>query len=165
VTAVRVFDTPLGRMAVAANGRGVVRVALPGQCKEVAAVAALAASCPPVAAAVRIAGQAEREICEYVAGRRRTFSVPVDLEGLPPFHRTVSEALRRVAYGRTVTYGGLARRVGRPGAARAVGQAMARNPVPLLVPCHRVLAAGGRLGGFGGGPDLKRRLLDLEGAL
>ena len=165
MTAVRIFDTPLGRMALAAGARGVVRVALSGRAKEAAAVADMAGAGPADPAAVRIAEQAEREIREYLAGRRRTFSVPVDLAALPPFHRTVSEALRKVAYGETVTYGGLARRLGRPKAARAVGQAMARNPVPLLVPCHRVLAASGRLGGFGGGPDLKRRLLDLEGAL
>jgi methylated-DNA-[protein]-cysteine S-methyltransferase len=88
----------------------------------------------------------------------------VDLDGLPPFQRKVLLAERRVPYGRTITYGALAAKVGRPRAARAVGQALAHNPVPLVVPCHRVIAAGGGLGGFGGGLALKRRLLALEGA-
>ena len=88
--------------------------------------------------------------------------MPLDLAGLPPFHEKVLAAARRISYGRTATYGELAARAGSPRAARAVGQAMAHNPVPLIIPCHRVLAAGGRLGGYGGGLDLKRRLLGLE---
>ena len=99
---------------------------------------------------------------QYLAGRRRRFTVPVDLSGVPAFQRRVLQALRRVPYGRTITYGQLAARAGRPRAARAVGQAMAHNPVPLIVPCHRVVASGGGLGGFGGGLALKRRLLALE---
>lgn len=109
-----------------------------------------------------MAARAEREIREYLAGRRRRFTVPADLSAATPFHRKVLAALARVPYGRTVTYGQLAARAGRPRAARAVGQAMANNPVPLIFPCHRVVAAGGGLGGFGGGLDLKRRLLALE---
>jgi O-6-methylguanine DNA methyltransferase len=115
-------------------------------------------------AAKKIAARAEREIREYLAGRRRRFTVPLDLSGLSPFHRRVLRAALRIPYGRTVTYSDLARRVGRPAAARAVGQAMARNPVPLVIPCHRVVAAGGGLGGYSGGLALKRRLLALEGA-
>jgi methylated-DNA-[protein]-cysteine S-methyltransferase len=130
-------------------------------------------------AAEAIAARAERQIREYLAGRRRPldhargrpewvegrrFTVPLDLSGLSPFHRRVLQATRRIPYGRTATYRDLARRVGRPRAARAVGQAMARNPVPLVIPCHRVVAAGGGLGGFSGGLDLKRRLLALEDA-
>ena len=162
MAAVRVFDTPLGRMAVAATDRGVARVALPGCREDVAAIAALSQPPSPDAEAEAIARQAERELAEYLAGTRRTFSVPVDLSAAPPFRRTVFEALRAVPFGRTVTYAALARRAGSPRAARAVGQAMAHNPVPLLVPCHRVVASTG-LGGFGGGLDLKRRLLALEG--
>jgi len=161
MTAVRIFDSPLGRMAVAATARGVVRVALPGDAKALDEVASRTVpAADPEAEAM--AGRAERELAEYLAGRRRTFAVRVSLGALSPFRLAVSRALRRVPYGRTVTYGELARRAGRPGAARAVGQAMARNPVPILVPCHRVVAAAG-LGGFGGGAALKRRLLALEG--
>ena len=157
----RIFDTPFGRMAVAATSRGLTRVLLPN---EAAALQASGVAAEPDRAAVALAARAEREILEYLAGRRRKFTVPVDLSAAPPFHAKVLRALARVSYGRTVTYGELAARVGRPRGARAVGQAMARNPVPLVVPCHRVVASGGGLGGYGGGRALKRRLLDLEGA-
>jgi len=157
----RIFDTPFGRMAVAATSRGLTRVLLP---TEAAALQVSGVAPEPDRAAAALAARAEREILEYLAGRRRKFTVPVDLSAAPPFHAKVLRALARVSYGRTVTYGELAARVGRPHGARAVGQAMARNPVPLVIPCHRVVASGGGLGGYGGGLDLKRRLLDLEGA-
>jgi len=98
-------------------------------------------------------------------GRTAPAGLDLDLEGVPPFHRRVYEALRGVPAGATVTYGELAALAGAPGASRAVGQAMAKNPVPILVPCHRVLAAGGAAGGFSaaGGLELKARLLELEG--
>lgn len=107
------------------------------------------------------------ELDDYLAGRRDRFTVPVDLRLAHGFTRAVLEALCDVPPGATVTYGELAALAGRPGAARAVGGAMARNPVPVFVRCHRVLAAGGRLGGFGGGRnalDIKRWLLAREGA-
>jgi methylated-DNA-[protein]-cysteine S-methyltransferase len=105
------------------------------------------------------------ELDEYFAGRRRGFTVPVDLGGVTsPFRRQVLETLHRdVDYGETVSYGELAVMAGRPRAARAVGSAMATNPVPIVVPCHRVLAAAGRIGGYGGGLAMKRSLLAIEG--
>lgn len=112
--------------------------------------------------AEELAQQGLTEVAEYLAGERLQFSVPVDTGELSAFTRQVLEACRRVPYGQTVCYGELAKRVGKPGAARAVGQALGRNPVPLIVPCHRVVASGGELGGFGGGVELKRRLLALE---
>ena len=92
--------------------------------------------------------------------------IPLDLHGVSVFHQRVYEAARRIPLGQTSTYGALADVVGAPGGARAVGQAMGRNPVPLLVPCHRVLAADGGMGGFSapGGVATKRRLLEIEGA-
>jgi len=110
--------------------------------------------------------RAERQIREYLAGRRKAFTVPVDLRGLAPFHAKALAACGRIPYGATVSYGRLAERIGKAGAARAVGQAMASNPVPLVIPCHRVVASDGDLGGFMGGTaglGLKRRLLELEG--
>lgn len=106
-----------------------------------------------------------RELDEYFAGERTRFTVPVDLDGVTaPFRRRVLETLRDdVAFGETVAYGELAVMAGRPGAARAVGSAMATCPVPILIPCHRVLAAGGALGGYGGRLDHKRVLLAIEG--
>jgi methylated-DNA-[protein]-cysteine S-methyltransferase len=102
----------------------------------------------------------------YAAGKRIDFSMlALDLQGVGDFHRQIYEAARRVGWGETVTYGELARRVGSPGAARAVGQAMGRNPIPLIIPCHRVLASGHKIGGFSafGGAVTKTRLLALEG--
>jgi methylated-DNA-[protein]-cysteine S-methyltransferase len=162
----KTIDTPLGRVVIDATARGLSRVVLPGEKSDHASRGETRppGSCPAFASAEAHLVRAEREIREYLAGRRRAFTVPVDLSGLPPFHEKVLRALCRVPYGRTVTYGQLAARVARPRAARAVGQVMARNPVPLVVPCHRVVATGGGLGGFGGGLDLKRRLLAIEGA-
>jgi methylated-DNA-[protein]-cysteine S-methyltransferase len=102
----------------------------------------------------------------YFAGERVDLSgVALDLGGVPAFHSDIYAVLRTLSWGVTATYGELARRVGAPGAARAVGQAMGRNPVPIIVPCHRVLAAGGKIGGFSayGGALTKERLLALEG--
>jgi methylated-DNA-[protein]-cysteine S-methyltransferase len=102
-----------------------------------------------------------RELCEYACGRLREFSFPRATSG-SPFEERVWREVSRIPYGSTVTYGAIAKRLGQPGAARAVGTANGRNPLPLVIPCHRVVAAGGGLGGYGGGLDLKRRLLTLE---
>lgn len=109
-------------------------------------------------------GQVETELREYFAGRRRAFSLACDLTGLTPFTRLVLEALRQIPYGETVSYGELARRVGRPRAARAVGAVMAHNRWPIILPCHRVIGVGGDLVGYSGGRGLesKRWLLDWE---
>lgn len=111
-----------------------------------------------------IAPSLQRRIREYFAGRPVAFDCPVDLRGMTPFQRRVLRACRRIRYGEVTTYGSLARRVGRPRAARAIGAALARNPVPLVVPCHRVIAVGGGLCGFSapGGVDMKRRMLEHE---
>ena len=103
------------------------------------------------------------ELLEYFRGKRRAFDLPLDPRGTP-FQRRVWEALAAVPYGETVTYGALARRAGSPKAVRAVGQANHRNPLPILLPCHRVVGADGSLTGYAGGLELKRFLLDLEGA-
>jgi methylated-DNA-[protein]-cysteine S-methyltransferase len=107
---------------------------------------------------------AGEQLAHYFAGRLRTFRLPIDLSGLPPFTRTVLEVLQAVPFGTTTTYGELAARAGVPGAARAVGRAMAANPLPIIIPCHRVIAAGGQLGGYSGGDGLstKRWLIDFE---
>jgi methylated-DNA-[protein]-cysteine S-methyltransferase len=106
-----------------------------------------------------------RELDEYFGGTRREFDLPVDLSPLPGFQRSVLEELVRVPYGHVDTYGGLARRIGSPRAARAVGGALNRNPVPIVVPCHRIVGASGSLVGYAGGLERKQALLGLEGAL
>jgi methylated-DNA-[protein]-cysteine S-methyltransferase len=105
--------------------------------------------------------QAARELAEYFAGDRRDFDVPVGPPGTP-FQQAVWAELRRVPYGTTTTYGALAARLGSPGAVRAVGSANGRNPVAVLVPCHRVVGSDGNLRGYAGGVERKRALLDLE---
>lgn len=105
-----------------------------------------------------------RELKEYFAGKRREFTVPLDLQGTE-FQKKCWHALLRIPYGATKTYADIARAVGCPQGFRAVGMANHDNPVPIIVPCHRVLASNGTLGGFGGGLDVKRKLLELEGAL
>lgn len=102
----------------------------------------------------------------FFSGRPETFAdIPLDLEGATPFRRTVWEAARRVPWGDTRSYGELARLAGNPRAARAVGQALGANPIPILIPCHRFIAADGGLGGFGAGLDWKRELLQTEGVI
>jgi len=107
--------------------------------------------------------EATTQLREYFAGGRREFDVPVDLSACSAFGRGVLTEIRRIPFGEVASYGEVARRVGRPGAARAVGGALGRNPVPILVPCHRVVGSGRSLGGFTGGLARKRRLLRLEG--
>jgi len=105
--------------------------------------------------------EAVRQLRAYFDGRLRRFDLPLDPRGTP-FQRKVWSALRRIPYNRTTSYGALARRIGRPTAARAVGAANGRNPLPIFIPCHRVVGAGGDLTGFGGGLDTKQYLLRLE---
>lgn len=107
----------------------------------------------------------QRDVAAYYRGERVSFSVKIDLEGFSPFHRLVLEACRKIPYGKTASYGDLARAAGREGAARAAGSAMARNVMPLIVPCHRVLRADGSIGGFSTvrGVAEKRTMLRLEG--
>lgn len=106
---------------------------------------------------------ASRQLAEYFAGERKKFDLPLDLSGVTPFRAEVLRALMRVPYGKTTTYTELARAVDNPKAVRAVGSACATNPLPILIPCHRVLRADGSLGGYRGGTEAKRFLLRLEG--
>lgn len=148
-------STPIGDLTVFA-GEGIVRrVVLPGEM-----------SYGPIDLAVGGRDDAiARQIDEYFSGARTRFDVDVALDDVSgTFRRRVFETLReRVVFGETVSYGELAEMVGSPRAFRAVGSTMANNPVPIFVPCHRVLAAGGRIGGYGGGLVMKRALLALEG--
>jgi len=163
-----VFETTAGHCGIAWSEAGIARFQLPMRDAD-AAGRALARRLPealPAAPTAEVAAAVEA-VRRYFAGEPVDLAeVRVDL-GLPePFHARVYAAVRRLGWGRTTTYGALARELGAgPEAARDVGQAMALNPVPLIVPCHRVLAAGGRLGGFSapGGAEAKRRMLALEG--
>jgi methylated-DNA-[protein]-cysteine S-methyltransferase len=105
--------------------------------------------------------KAAAQISEYLAGERKEFSIPLSMEG-SEFVLKVWKEMAAIPYGEVRTYGELAKAIGRPGAARAVGQACNRNPIPLIIPCHRVVGTGGRLTGYAGGLGLKERLLELE---
>ena len=109
--------------------------------------------------------EARRQLDEYFAGERRRFDLPVDLRLAQEFRAAVMKELAEVPYGQLTTYGTLAAKSGRPRAARAVGTIMNRNPVPIVLPCHRVVGSTGALTGYGGGLDRKRALLELEGSL
>ncbi len=162
--------TPAGRLLVATSERGLCAIELGAIGDEQLSLARLAdfARRRLVGPELRADAGAVREAClqleEYFAGQRRRFELPLDLVG-SPFAKSVWRELQGVPFGETVSYGELARRLGNPGASRAVGRANGANPVPIVVPCHRVLAAGGRLGGFSAGLPMKRRLLALEGVL
>lgn len=110
-------------------------------------------------------GGLKRKLQQYFDGQRVLFDEALDLSGATAFQRRVWLAVRGIPYGETRSYGQIAHQAGSPGAARAIGRAMAANPVPIVVPCHRVIGSDGNLRGFGGGLDLKRRLLEMEGAL
>lgn len=180
--------SPIGTLFLAATGKGLCRVAWHASESEFVAEleaerpqSAPRVNCasleePGAAAADRCPGtcsvsaevssllqEAAGQLGEYFEGRRREFALPLDLSRLRSFQRQVLAALLQVPYGEVVTYGGLAVLSGYPGAARAVGGAMRHNPLPIIIPCHRVLPSSGGLGGFGDRPDLKRRLLELEG--
>lgn len=108
-----------------------------------------------------VLSELKRQLDAYFDGALRDFDLPLAPQGTE-FQRSVWRALREIPYGRTISYGTLAQRVGRPRAARAVGAANGRNPLPIVIPCHRVIGSSGRLTGFGGGLDTKQRLLELE---
>jgi methylated-DNA-[protein]-cysteine S-methyltransferase len=156
-------DTPIGTLTLAATPAGLVRVGFERELDTIAAELASTISPRVVELPARL-DAVRRQLDEYFEGRRHTFDLPVDLRLAGGFRRTVLELLyERVGFGETRSYGELAALAGSPRASRAVGTAMATNPVPIVVPCHRVLRTGGALGGYGGGLDVKRWLLALEG--
>ena len=159
-----VVDSPIGPLLLAATDRGLLRISFdPVPEHHLERLARLAG--PRVLRAPRAVELVRRELDEYFDGGRRAFDLSVDLRGTPPFTAHVLEELARVPYGKTATYGELASRVGRPRAARAIGTVMHNNPIPIVLPCHRIVGASGSLVGYAGGLDIKERLLRLEGVL
>ncbi|HEY2777461.1 MAG TPA: methylated-DNA--[protein]-cysteine S-methyltransferase [Gaiellaceae bacterium] len=153
-----VVASPVGDLHVAATARGLCRISYDGADWEERLARGFG---------VRVLrsplDDVRRELDEYFEGQRREFDLPLDLR-VAPFPADVLRELARVPYGRTDTYGKLAARAGRPKAARAVGTIMNRNPIPIVLPCHRIVGANGDLTGYAGGLAVKRRLLELEGA-
>jgi methylated-DNA-[protein]-cysteine S-methyltransferase len=158
-----VVDTPIGPLRVAVTERGLCRVSFDPEPDREAETLARAYGVR-VLRTSRPLDQARRELEEYFAGDRQAFDLATDLRIEAPFRRAVLDELAQVPYGGTTTYGELARRAGRPRAARAVGVFMNRNPIPIVLPCHRVVGANGTLVGYGGGLERKEALLRLEGA-
>jgi methylated-DNA-[protein]-cysteine S-methyltransferase len=161
------FDTPIGRCGIAWGERGVAAVLLP-EARESETRKRLLGRCPDAreTAPPEAVQSAVRSIVNLLRGEAvDLLDVALDMEGVPAFHRRVYETARKIPPGATLSYGEVAARLGQPGAARAVGQALGRNPFAIVVPCHRVLAAQGRVGGFSanGGIATKLRLLALEG--
>jgi methylated-DNA-[protein]-cysteine S-methyltransferase len=157
-------DSPVGDLLVAATGRGVCRISFDPEPERELEWLARAYGLR-VLRASRPLNEPRRELDEYFEGKRKEFGLQIDLEALPSFQQLVLIELQRVPYGDTATYGGLAERIGRPRAARAVGGALNKNPVPIVVPCHRIVGASGSLVGYAGGLERKEKLLALEGAM
>ncbi len=162
----RIFETCWGYSALAASDRGIVATFLPQQSRR-RAETLVSRQFPESEHSPALLSDVVRVIRTYFEGQSVRFNVRLDLEGVTEFRRRVLEACRRIPRGLTATYADLARVAGSPGAARAAGSAMANNPLPLIVPCHRVVRSDGTLGGFSSseGVRLKQRLLELEGAL
>lgn len=168
---IRIFDTyfsPVGPLSIVACRGAIEEIALAAKQPGTAGVLApppgalpLAGCSSPPAQEAQLLQEAKRQLGEYFAGKRRAFSLPLRLEGTA-FEQAVWQALCQVPYGQVCTYGELARAIGRPRASRAVGMANHRNPISIVVPCHRVVGAGGRLTGYGGGLPVKAFLLQLE---
>lgn len=149
-----ILDSTVGDLLLVAEGDVLVEIGFPPAAAQIA---------PPSDAREggRFLARVARQLTEYFDGSRTTFDVPLAPEGTP-FQQRVWTELARIPYGTTISYGELARRVGNPNASRAVGAANGKNPIPVIVPCHRVIGSSGRLTGFGGGLDAKRTLLELE---
>ncbi|HEV8460439.1 MAG TPA: methylated-DNA--[protein]-cysteine S-methyltransferase [Gaiellaceae bacterium] len=151
------LDSPVGPLFVAATDRGLCRISYfpDGMEEQIARTFGVRVLRSPL-------DDVRRELDEYFDGKRREFDLPLDLR-VAPFYADVLRELAQVPYGHTDTYGALAKRAGKPKAARAVGTVMNRNPIPIVLPCHRIVGANGALTGYAGGLDVKRHLLQLEG--
>jgi methylated-DNA-[protein]-cysteine S-methyltransferase len=163
--AYRTLDTPVGPLLLAATGQGLVRVAYPNQGHDAVLQALADRISPRVLHAPARLDPVARQLDDYFAGRRRRFDLPLDWRLSTGFRSTVLHHLATdVVYGRTASYAALATLAGNPRAVRAVGTACATNPLPVVVPCHRVVRSDGAIGNYAGGVEAKRTLLELEAA-
>ncbi len=162
--AYRTLDTPVGTLLLAATRSGLVRVAYGIEDHDHVLETLATRVSPRILKAPRRLDAAAREIDEYLTGQRRGFDLPLDYSLSAGFRRKVLAHLPGIGYGHTASYAAVAAAVGSPRAVRAVGTACATNPLPVVVPCHRVVRSDGHLGGYRGGPAAKRLLLELEAA-
>jgi methylated-DNA-[protein]-cysteine S-methyltransferase len=158
-------DSPFGTLLLAATRRGLVRVAFPEEEADSVLERLARQVSPRIVEASAPLDPVRGELEEYFAGRRREFRVPLDWMLIRAFGRRVLRVTSEIPYGGVLSYGEVAAEAGSPRGSRAAGNALGSNPIPIVIPCHRVLRAGGALGGYGGGVERKRWLLELEGAL
>lgn len=159
-------DTPVGSASIAATSRGLVSVGLPNRAVEDFLAELADGVSPRIVEAPATLDTARRELEEYFTGERQAFDLPLDWQLVPGgFYRKVLRATSRLPFGITATYSEIAAKAGNPRAHRAAGTALGSNPLPIVVPCHRIVRTGGDPGNYGGGPELKKWLLTLEGAL
>lgn len=158
-------DSPFGQVLLAATERGVVHLNLPAYDPAEFLARISTEVSPAILESPRRLDRARRELEAYFEGKLKRFTVPLDWQLVHGFQERVLRATYAIPYGETLSYGEVAAEAGNPRAFRAAGTALGRNPLPLIVPCHRVLRAGGDPGNYGGGPEMKKALLRLEGAL
>jgi methylated-DNA-[protein]-cysteine S-methyltransferase len=161
-----ILDTPVGATSIAATPRGLISVGLPNRSLDNFLTELATRISPRIVEAPGKLDEARRELDEYFHGAREAFDLPLDWRLVPGgFYRKVLRATSHLPYGATLSYGDIAERAGNRRAHRAAGTALGTNPIPIVVPCHRIVRSAGSPGNYGGGPELKRWLLTLEGAL
>ncbi len=149
-----IVNTPIGAIRLLSNGQALVAIEFPDHYSARVAQPAMD----------EVLASTKQQLQEYFAGKRKTFDLPLAPDGTD-FQRSVWQALAKIPYGELRSYGDIAHQIGKPRAVRAVGAANGRNPLPIVVPCHRVIGSNGKLTGFAGGLPVKQQLLELEGAL
>jgi methylated-DNA-[protein]-cysteine S-methyltransferase len=159
------LDSPFGKLTVAVTERGLVRLAFPEEDLDAVLERLATRISPRIVEALAAPDPIRRELEEYFAGRRRHFDLALDWTLVGPFGRRVLRAASAIPYGGVLSYTQVAAEAGSPRGSRAAGNALGSNPIPIVVPCHRVLRSGGALGGYAGGLERKRWLLELEGAM
>ena len=158
-------ESPFGTLLLATTRRGLVRLAFPEESLDHMLERLAQRVSPRIVEAHGELDEARRELDEYFSGRRRSFELALDWSLIAGFGRRVLRVTSQIPYGGVLSYAEVAADAGSPRGSRAAGNALGSNPLPIVIPCHRVLRSGGALGGYGGGPERKRWLLELEGAL
>jgi methylated-DNA-[protein]-cysteine S-methyltransferase len=157
-------DTPVGKMLAAATENGLLRLGFEEERVDITLEDLARKVSPRILQDERRLEKIRRQLGEYFEGRRKAFDMPIDRQLIHGFHRQVLDVTERIPYGQVSTYSEVAGRAGNPRASRAAGNALGSNPIPIVIPCHRVVRTGHGLGGYGGGLHVKQLLLDLEGA-
>lgn len=163
--AVAELGSPLGRLLVAVTARGLLRVAFEEEDRDHVLAQIAREISPRILESAGATDEARRELEQFFAAERTRFALKLDRRLIHGIARDVLRATSRIPYGRLSTYGTVARQIGRPSASRAVGRALGSNPIPIVIPCHRVIGASGSLTGYAGGLERKVALLELEGAV